>query len=332
MKAAVLHRVGDLRIENVSLPVPTSQEVLLKVAACGVCNSDITRITKTGTYRYPLILGHEFSGRDEKGNLFAVYPLIPCYECEQCRHQQYQCCLNYNYCGSRCDGGFAEYVKVPKKNLIPVPEGVSAQEAAMVEPAAVGMHAVRKANIKQDETVIIIGCGTLGLLTAQIVRATSGAELFLVDISEERLDLARSMGFLNTYNSKQNLTNVLGSCADVVMEMVGLNVTYNLTIDLAKPCGRVLWTGNIADDLGLARQKVSSILRKELQIFGTWNSSALGPEPTDWQMVLQLQSQGKINMSVLISHQIMLEELPEMIERIATDKNFSGGKIIVNFD
>lgn len=332
MKAAVLHGINDLRIQDVTKPVPNQGEELIKVSACGICSSDIARITKNGTYYFPTIPGHEYAGKDERGKLFAVYPLLPCYQCEQCRRQQYQCCTNYNYTGSRCDGGFAEYVKVPRRNLILVPSGVSAQEAAMTEPAAVGMHAARKAEIKQGESVVIIGCGTIGLITAQIVRAMGASKIFLVDVSEERLDIARSMGFPNVYNSKKNLAETLGACADVVIEMVGLSVTYNLALDLAKGCGRVVWTGNIADDLVVPKQRVSSILRKELSILGTWNSTAIGSEPTDWQMVLQLQSQGKIKLTSLISHQILLDELPDMIQRMVKEKDLAGSKIIVNMD
>ncbi len=332
MKAAVLHGINDLRIQDVTKPVPNQGEELIKVSACGICSSDIARITKNGTYYFPTIPGHEYAGKDERGKLFAVYPLLPCYQCEQCRRQQYQCCTNYNYTGSRCDGGFAEYVKVPRRNLILVPSGVSAKEAAMTEPAAVGMHAARKAEIKQGESVVIIGCGTIGLITAQIVRAMGASKIFLVDVSEERLDIARSMGFPNVYNSKKNLAETLGACADVVIEMVGLSVTYNLALDLAKGCGRVVWTGNIADDLVVPKQRVSSILRKELSILGTWNSTAIGSEPTDWQMVLQLQSQGKIKLTSLISHQILLDELPDMIQRMVKEKDLAGSKIIVNMD
>jgi L-iditol 2-dehydrogenase len=202
----------------------------------------------------------------------------------------------------------------------------------MTEPAAVGMHAARKAEIKQGESVVIIGCGTIGLITAQIVRAMGASKIFLVDVSEERLDIARSMGFPNVYNSKKNLAETLGACADVVIEMVGLSVTYNLALDLAKGCGRVVWTGNIADDLVVPKQRVSSILRKELSILGTWNSTAIGSEPTDWQMVLQLQSQGKIKLTSLISHQILLDELPDMIQRMVKEKDLAGSKIIVNMD
>ncbi len=332
MRAAVLHGVGDLRVQETVKPVPGPQEVLIKVSACGICSSDIARVMKNGTYHFPTIPGHEYAGKDESGKLFAVYPLLPCYQCEQCRRQQYQCCTNYNYTGSRCDGGFAEYVKVPRGNLIPVPAGISAQEAAMTEPAAVGMHAAQKANIKQGQTVAIIGCGTIGLIAAQIARSMGALKLILIDISDERLDMARHLGFADVYNSRQNLADILGPCADVVIEMVGLSITYNLAIDLAKGGGKVLWTGNIADDLVIPKSRVSSILRKELQVLGTWNSTALGTEPTDWQRVLQLQSQGKISLTSLISHQISLDELPDMIKRMAKEKGLAGWKVIVNMD
>ncbi len=328
MKAAVLHRVGDLRIEERTAPVAGAAETVVKVAACGVCSSDVHRIMRDGTYSFPLIPGHEYSAHDERGRLVAVYPLKPCYACEQCAAKRYQCCTNYDYTGSRCDGGFAEYVTVPEANLVPVPEGVSAAEAAMTEPAAVGMHAMRVAGMEAGDTVVVIGCGTIGLIAAQVARALGAGRVVPVDIAEERLAVARSLGFAETANSRDDLAKTLGAVGDVVVEMVGLSATYNLAIDLTKAGGVSVFTGNIAHDLTVPRSRVSTILRKELTIRGTWNSTALGDGATDWQEIMRLQAEGTVDLKPLITHRITLEQLPETVKRMASGTEVFG-KVMV---
>ena len=329
MKAAVLYAVDDLRVAEVPEPTTEQGMTIVRVKACGICSSDVARIKRDGTYNFPTIPGHEYSGFDEKGKLVAVYPLIPCRTCQQCHAGRYQCCLNYNYTGSRCDGGFAEKVKVPMENLIPVPEGVSPAEAAMTEPAGVAMHAMRKAGICKSDTVVIVGCGTIGLIAAQIARAMAAKEVICVDIDNGRLELAKSLGFSHIANSKDDLAQSLGGVGDVVVEMVGLSATYNLAVDLAKAGGRLIFTGNITDDLVIPRKRFSTILRKELMICGTWNSVALGTESTDWHEVMRFQAERRIDLSALISHNIGLDQLPEMIDQMAGGQEVFG-KVIVN--
>ena len=154
MKAWVLHNINDLRYESVDKPQLSDQEVLVAVKAAGICGSDIPRIYQTGAHRHPLILGHEFSGVVEKigagvepfweGKRVGIFPLIPCGSCLPCSRQQYEMCRSYSYLGSRRDGGFAQYAVVPKENLISLPDGVTYEEAAMLEPMAVAVHAMRR--------------------------------------------------------------------------------------------------------------------------------------------------------------------------------------------
>ena len=154
MKAWVLEDIGKIQYKKVSKPRIGEHEVLVEVKAAGICGSDIPRIYQTGAHRMPLIPGHEFAGRvvqtgentDAKwqNKRVGIFPLIPCRSCIACRKGQYELCRNYSYLGSRQDGGFAEYVAVPESNLIELPETVSYEEAAMLEPMAVACHALRR--------------------------------------------------------------------------------------------------------------------------------------------------------------------------------------------
>ena len=177
MKARVLRAVGNLEYCDYPMPEVKSDEVLFRVRACGICGSDIPRIFVNGTYHFPTIPGHEFSGevvgagsekyQDLVGMRATVFPLIPCKTCENCNNGDYEMCKSYDYLGSRSDGAFAEYVRVPVWNLVPIPDALSFEEAAMTEPCAVALHALRRAQIEVGDNVVIFGPGTIGMLIAQ---------------------------------------------------------------------------------------------------------------------------------------------------------------------
>ena len=165
MNAWVLHDINDFRLEAVEEPILGEDEVLVEVKAAGICGSDIPRVYRNGTYSFPLIPGHEFSGVVTKagaavdmgwpGRRVGIFPLIPCMDCIPCRKKQYEMCRHYSYLGSRRNGGFAEYVAVPAANLIPLPDSVSFEEAAMLEPMAVAVHAMRRVGPRVSDTVAV---------------------------------------------------------------------------------------------------------------------------------------------------------------------------------
>ena len=204
MKAWVLHGINDLRLEEINTPTIGENEVLLAVKAAGICGSDIPRVFHTGTYSYPLIPGHEFAGQviavgasvDEKwqGKRVGVFPLIPCEECLPCQKEQYEMCRHYSYLGSRCDGGFAEYAAVPEKNLISLPEGVSFEEAAMLEPMAVAVHAMRKIAPAPGECIVICGMGTIGLFLLMFLLEAGHKNIFVIGNKEFQKRMAQKIG------------------------------------------------------------------------------------------------------------------------------------------
>ena len=167
MKAYVLNAIKEFECCEVEKPSITADSLLLEVHATGICGSDIPRIYKDGTYSYPLIPGHEFAGTvveagSEENQLWVgkrvgVFPLIPCQKCECCLQKKYEMCMHYSYLGSRTNGGFAQFVRVPAWNLIELPEQVSMVQAAMLEPMAVAVHAIRRANVKKTDQIAVCG-------------------------------------------------------------------------------------------------------------------------------------------------------------------------------
>lgn len=347
MKANVLHGVNDLRYEDVEMPVLKSGEVLVKLRAAGVCGSDIPRIFTTGTYHFPTIPGHEFAGEvvdafdDENKKLIgtraAIFPLIPCMECNCCKQGKYEMCKNYNYLGSRCDGGFAQYVAAPAWNIAPIPENVSFEEAAMCEPIAVALHAVRRTNIKIGDNVVIYGPGTIGGLIAQWCRAWGAAKVMLVGNSSSNFSTAESLGFDLFFNSDKGdsakwvMDNTDGIGADIAIEAVGCAETLGACMSAARPGGTVIAVGNPHGDYTLPRDIYWQLLRKQLTVHGTWNSAYDETDKNDWKLVINALSQGKINAKALITHRFSLDKMHEGLDLMLNKKEpFNKVMITIN--
>lgn len=297
--AANLYAVGDLRCEQRRIPVPGENEVLVRVRACGVCGSDIGRVYKTGTYHFPTVIGHEFAGEvaaDPKGELMgarvAVFPLLPCFSCESCWAERYATCENYDYYGSRRDGGMIDYLAVKRWNLIPLPDAVSFSEGAMCEPASVARHAIMRLSPRSGDTLLISGAGPIGIIAGQWAMSLGVTRVYYLDIDEEKLAFAERMGFYR-YEA--------GTLVDCALEGTGISVPLATLLGAVKPQGRVLLMGNPAGEMTLSQKEYWHILRKELTLIGTWNSSYAETD-NDWRAALSAMAEGVINVRPLISH------------------------------
>lgn len=332
MKAWVLHAVGDLRYEEVNEPEPAEEEVLVKVRAAGICGSDIPRVYQNGAHRMPLIPGHEFSGEVIKtgmdvpkewlGKRVGIFPLIPCKNCRQCRARKYEMCRQYSYLGSRRDGGFARYAAVPVWNLIELPANVTFEEAAMMEPMAVAVHAMRRVCPKKEDTVLVCGLGTIGQLLTMFLREQGVSRLLVIGNKAFQKQNVLKMGIPEEDYCDSTTECVRdwvmqrtdGCGGDVFFECVGRNESVSQAIDLTAPSGRICMVGNPFSDMTIPRDVYWKILRHQLTITGTWNSSYFGESgqsQDDWQYVLQKLEQGSIVPSGLISHRLQMKELEQ---------------------
>lgn len=328
MKAQVLHSVSDIVYEDVDMPELQEGWVLVNVKAAGVCGSDIPRIYKTGAHRHPLIPGHEFAGQvvDVKEDFnkswinkrVGVFPLIPCGECECCQNKQYEMCKNYNYLGSRCNGGFAEYVAVPEWNLIELPDKVSYKQAAMLEPMSVAVHAMRQFNIQKKDSVCVIGLGTIGLLLVMFLKEAGINNISVICNKEAQKEYAVKLGIPEN-NIIMSDYYIKEKCFDYVFECVGRNETVEMSIELAAPAGHIVFVGNPYSDMKLSKDIYWKILRSQIKISGTWNSSYTGSGDDDWHYVLDRLNRATIHPETFITHEYSLEDIQKGME-IMRDK------------
>lgn len=355
MKAWLLHGVNDIRYEDVDMPVVLPGEVLVKIEAAGICGSDIPRTFDTGAHKMPLIIGHEFSGTvvdNSKlngtdnadaskwlGKRVGIFPLIPCKKCKPCQDKHYEMCRNYSYLGSRRDGAFAEYVSVPIWNLIGLPDSVSFEEAAMLEPMSVAVHAMRiglksclenksnneinKDNVWDNKSIVVCGLGTIGLLLVQFLIDAGCRNIYVIGNKDLQKSLALKLGIApDRYcdskvedTTKWIMEKTEG--VDLFFECVGRNECISLAIDCAAPGGRVVFVGNPYGDISLSRKTYWKILRNQVTILGTWNSSFWGQDAEnlqntdsdDWHYVLDRLNEKRIDPKLLITHRYPLESL-----------------------
>ena len=329
MKAYVLHGIGDLRYEDVPLPEVPPGWALVRVAAAGICSSDIPRIFEKGTYHFPTIPGHEFCGSVEKtanpedrhwlGKRVGVFPLIPCKKCASCQRGEYETCENYDYLGSRRDGGFAEYAAVPVWNLIELPETVSDTQGALLEPAAVALHGVRRAGVRPGDSVCVVGSGAIGLLAGQWAKILGAGKVAVKGRSEEKRELAEKCGL-------EYLTDLDGEQFNRVIEAVGSEKALAETITLTAPGGKLVLMGNPDGPRTLPQNLYWRILRKQLSLIGTWNSSYGGPD-SDWPVTVRTMESGRLRTDVIVSH-IQASDLPPVLDKMR-GKKVSYSKIIL---
>ena len=315
----------------------------MRVAWSGICNSDFARAFGGGAYHYPLVMGHELSAVVEEsfpGSRFAagdrvvVFPLLPCRRCVPCQTGDYAQCTDYDYYGSRRDGGFAERLWVPEENLFPVPAGVGLLSAALTEPAAVALHAVGRLRAGPGDSAAVFGGGPIGNLAAQWLHLRGCRPVFVIDLDPGKLAAAAAMGFspldARAGDPVAALAARTGGGARAVVEAVGLPLTFRQALQAAGRFGEVVLMGNIRGELAVPEKEVSGILRRELTVHGTWNSKVV-PLGGDWSTALRFMAggaEGGLRLEPLVTHTPPLSEGVEVFRRLAGGSFGPFGRIV----
>lgn len=337
MKAAVLYEGKEVKIEEVIEPQLESMDVLVKVKYSGVCGSDLPRVLNNGAHYYPIVLGHEFSGeiveigsevKDRNvGDKVSCIPLIPCMKCEDCENGNYSQCKHYKFIGSRIQGAWAEYIKIPAKNAFVVPKEMGYLEAAFFEPLTVGLHGLKLFNYCKGKKVAILGAGTIGLLTLQACVALDAKEVDVYDVDEKKLSLAQKMGAAKGINTTELTNENMISDYDLVIETAGVPATFKLCLKVAGNKGEVLFIGTPHVPLTFEVKEFEMINRKELTVKGSWMNYSKPFPGEEWDIASKLFMDGKINVELLIDRVVTLEQFPIVFKDF--ENRTISGKVLI---
>lgn len=342
MKAAVLESVQDWQYKEIAMPKCGKDDLVIKTKVSGICVTDVLRSMKTGFYHYPIIPGHEFCGVVSEigsdvsslktGDRVAVYPLIPCKKCNSCLNKNYNLCNNYNFLGSRTNGGHAEYVLLPAENAVLIPENVSFEQASLTEPLTVGLHAYKTAGTPLNvNTVVIMGIGPIGLMIALWARVFGAKTIIGFARNEHRLSIGCDIGMDHVIDTRLKEPKdfmsefTQGEGAELIFECSGSNELQPQAIQSASRNGKVVIVGNPNHSLKIDKDVYSTMLRKELKILSSW-SSLISPE-NEWAESLKFINDGKINPAKIITHEFSLAEVKDVIERMYF-KKFDFSKVV----
>ena len=320
MKALRFYGRRDMRLEDVPIPEPGDNEARLRITYASICQTDVERWwhgANVGRRRTsPKTVGHESAGRVETigsnvngwdvGDRVMVNNIRHCGECYWCIRGSQSNCINSFNSGFSLDGGLAEYMVWPESHLIKLPENIPDVQAPLVEPLSVAVHAVRRSNVKAGDTTAVIGCGTVGMLTLQVLRA-AGARVIAGDLRAQSLDLALKLGahaVVNTGDADAldqvlDLTDGVG--ADIVVETAGAVVTPRIAINWTRPGGRTVLVGIHSDS---ATFDFNEIVGPEKTVLGS-----IAAEPGDMEKGIDLIADGKIVLEDLVSAVIPLDRV-----------------------
>ncbi len=309
MKAAVLTQNKTIDYQDVELPPMQADSVLVRVAASGICGSDIPRFFHNGVHFYPIVLGHEFSGevmevgaavtRVHMGDRVSGAPLLPCMKCADCQKGDYALCKHYSFIGSRQQGSNAEYIVIPERNAVVFDSSISYERGAMFEPSTVALHGVLQCDYKGGGSVAILGGGTIGVFAMQWARLLGAKSIAVFDISPERLALAKRMGADATFDTRE--TGFLEaakdfSCGgfDYVFETAGAAPTMKMAFALAGNKAHLCFIGTPHVDLTFTPAEWENMNRKEFRMTGSWMSYSAPFPGKEWTMTAEYYADGRL--------------------------------------
>jgi L-iditol 2-dehydrogenase len=322
MKTLILSDYGQLEIAQTDTPKPANDELLIRIAACGICGSDVHGYDgSTGRRLPPIIMGHEAAGTVESvgtsvsgfqpGDRVTFDSTVFCGKCFFCLKSQINLCDKREVIGAstpnfRRMGAFAEYVTVPARIAYHLPDNMPFTHAALIEAVSVAVHAVSLTPIALEDTVVIVGAGMIGLLALQAALLAGAGKVFVFDVDDSRLELAHNLGATQTFNSR-NASSVVdhllklskGLGADAVLECVGTSAAVKLAIDVVRKGGTVTLVGNIAPSIELELQ---SVVTRQIRLQGSCASSG------EYPACISLMSRGAIRVTPLISAVAPLED------------------------
>jgi len=327
MKAARMHKFGEpLHLDNVPVPNPRPDEVLVRVHASGICHSDLNyRDGVAAVSRLPMTLGHEISGVVDKkgaradvvnvGDRVVIHYVVSCGKCGFCRSNRETYCASYEMIGKDLDGGFAEYIRVPIANALKIPESLSLDQAAIMGCAvSTAFHALNRARAEPESSILIFGVGGLGAHAIQLAATVFKArKIIAVDIAQSKLELAKEFGATSVVNpATENLVESVASVTDgvgtdVAIDFVGHSATIESAIACVSKGARVVIVGISSDKLQIS--PYSTVIGKEIEIVGVNDHLR-----SELEQLIEHVSSGTLDLSRSVTHKVSLDEVNHGME------------------
>lgn len=340
MRQAVLIDREKIILRDVPEPSVREKQVLIRVKRIGICGSDIhAYYGKHPFISFPIVQGHEFSGEVvaagdkvamfKPGDRVTVRPQLTCGQCYHCTHGDYHICDNLKVIGCQADGAAQELFAVDEKLVVKLPPEISFDFGAMVEPLAVGVHAVLKLGNLTGKRVLILGGGPIGLLTAQAARALGAENIIITDILDYRLEIARQCGLENTVNPRRSnleeeiLKHFGPNKADGIIECVGSEETANLAIHLSRKGSSIVIVGVFGS---IPRVELGLVQDRELKLVGS-----LMYKEEDYHLAIGLLEKGKVNLQPLITKHFKFADYPATYKYIDDNKDKTM-KVLIDLD
>ena len=349
MKAAVVCANEDVRYMDIEEPQVSAGMVKIRVKASGICGSDIPRVLHNGVHFYPIVLGHEFSGevveigegvtKVQVRDKVTGAPLLPCLTCDDCQNGNYSLCKNYSFIGSRQQGSNADYLVIPERNAVPFDKSISYEQGAMFEPSTVALHGLKLNDYKGGEYVAVLGCGTIGIFTAQWAKIFGAKKVVVFDISDERLALAKRMGADEVVNTTKE--NYMAEAKAItgrkgygyVFETAGQIPTMHMAFELAGNKANVCFIGTPHVDLTFTPKMWENMNRKEFKLTGSWMSYSAPFPGKEWELTAHYFATGQLKYDPeFVYKKIPMSQAQEAFQLFKTPGLVKGRILLVNED
>lgn len=327
MKALLRTAPGEVAVVERDLPEPGPGEARIRVAACGICGSDVARFRSADDRWNHVVLGHEAAGVVaglgsgaeglQVGQPVALLPLAPDFSCPACQGGRYALCPHYTFYGSRQDGALAEFMVAPVRNLLPLPAGLDLTTAALLEPLSVATEACLLADGVAGASVLVMGAGAIGLLAVEMALALGAREVLACDVVPEKLALAEAFGARPVLNAEASVAaairDLTGGGPDVCLECSGHPAAVAEGLASLAPGGRMVLVGTGAGEVMLSAEQREQLCRRMIRLRGQWMSYRAPWPGLPWTLPLAYLQRGQIHPERILTHRYPLAEGPQAI-------------------
>jgi threonine dehydrogenase-like Zn-dependent dehydrogenase len=325
MKGVAYEGVGKIVVkDDLPKPIINSDEILIKVKYCGICGSDVESFKKSGMYGSGIVIGHEVSGIIDElgegvkklkvGDKITINPNLPCYDCFWCnRNQENKCKFAPRAIGTLTDGAMVEFFKVNHERVHILPDSISLEEGALIEPLAVGIYSVQESGIRLGQSAAVFGAGTIGLMTILALKVAGASNIFVLDPVKSKQKMALELGATKAFNPQnfkkiQRFTEKIGPTH--VFDCVGIKDTVSTSIELARRGGHITLIG-MDPDIGVLKN-FYGIAVKNITLRGIF-----GYNQDTFKTAIELLEQKRVNIKPLITKVIEIDEVPQVFENLA---------------